>query len=494
MRRHFKLQAVSSAFFLAFTAGCTSPGPRETATADAPEAGQAYFSEGERAPTAISSAHLRSAELIFNRLLKADAGSKDETLISPLSVQSVFLNNYLGLEAGSESQGKVAGFLALGGEKTSAAKYFAGFYPTYKSASFGGAVENVPELEGKQKVEIAVNNRVYVNLGARANAAIQSCGAGPQVMESAVKAEAESYLQPEYLGNLRDLGVDLGVFNSAKAGPSAKCINTWVEKSTADLIKNLVPDDMTAHSTYILVNTVYFHGVFGNQFKVAQDSAKRDLVKMKFEGEAVQGKASVFKDMEAVQMKALASYKVIEDASQNFTAIQVPYVDEFSLVLIKPNTRSTVGEFAQGLPAGWLAQTLSALETAKPKRVALTIPAFEARRKYEDFGGYFDGLNSMGPFSRMVAEGKPGYAPDTTITETVIITFDKGSIFAAATAQGTSRSAVGPAPADMNVDFNRSFLFVLKHNKTNTVLGIGTVKKPEPPKAWYEREKAKVHP
>ncbi|XP_055686535.1 serine protease inhibitor 42Dd-like isoform X10 [Lutzomyia longipalpis] len=121
--------------------------------------------------------------------------------------------------------------------------------------------------------------------------------------------------------------------NFAQNVESAKTINTWVEDKTNDKIKDLIPADALNEDTrMVLVNAIYFKGLWENKFK------PEDTKKMPFH---VTKTSEV--DVDMMYTKANFKYGILEDL--NAVALEMPYKDsDLSMLIILPNE-------IDGLPA-----------------------------------------------------------------------------------------------------------------------------------------------
>ncbi|XP_017792671.1 PREDICTED: antichymotrypsin-2-like isoform X3 [Habropoda laboriosa] len=114
--------------------------------------------------------------------------------------------------------------------------------------------------------------------------------------------------------------------NFSKSEEAANIINTWVEQTTNNLIKNLIsPGDVDSTTSLVLVNAVYFKGQWKNKFN------PRLTHDMPFHINK-----NTVKNIPTMYRQGTYNYGEIPDMNAKF--IEIPYKgDELSIVIILPN-------------------------------------------------------------------------------------------------------------------------------------------------------------
>jgi len=79
-------------------------------------------------------------------------------------------------------------------------------------------------------------------------------------------------IQPDFSSTLEKFyGAEASQLDFSKSEASARTINSFVETTTRNKIKDLIsPNDLTALTRLVLVNAIYFKGLWKTQFKPEQ--------------------------------------------------------------------------------------------------------------------------------------------------------------------------------------------------------------------------------
>ncbi len=242
-------------------------------------------------------------------------------------------------------------------------------------------------------------------------------------------------------------------------------INDWVAQKTHQKIKNLLPPGSISSATKaVLVDAVYFYGQWREEFNASLTKKERFYP---------QNGDSVLVDM----MNRTSEYNVSEFSM--FTALQLPYKQDFSMWLVAPKEGKRVED---------LLTTLITLEPAAlyDKRVLkynveLKMPKFkiiwgtkELSRALRQMGieALFDpnraDLTLIGPSQRRLFLSGLFHKSYIKVDE-------KGSEAAAATAGVISVTA---APQPYRFVLDRPFIFMIFHDGTQTPLFMGVVRRP----------------
>ncbi|XP_050581079.1 antichymotrypsin-2-like isoform X4 [Bombus affinis] len=159
---------------------------------------------------------------------------------------------------------------------------------------------------------------------------------------------------------------------------AANTINSWVEKNTNNLIKELItPDDIDERTKLVLVNAIYFKGQWKNKFnlKLTKD--------MPFHTSKVE-----VKNVPTMYRRGKYKYGDLVDLNAKFVVI--PYKgDEFSMVIILPNEIDGLSDVQKKLQNTSLTNILS---QGHEEEVNLWLPKF----KMESMLKLNDVLKEMG--------------------------------------------------------------------------------------------------
>lgn len=244
--------------------------------------------------------------------------------------------------------------------------------------------------------------------------------------------------------------------------PSRIKINKEIESDTKNYIKDLLPEgSITDLTRLVLTNAIYFKGKWEKEFDPKRTS-QRDFKLSS--GETIQC-ATMF----------------VEDSmgyftSENYDAIQLNYKGgKLSMLVLLPNESVKMAEFEKGLNIELYNQTLAGLEREK---VAVLLPKF----KIETGLSLKKTLSEMGmpiAFSDDADLSGISAKNDLKISDAFHKAFievsEEGTTAAAATAV-----VVAMKSFVRKTEFivNRPFIYILKHNGSNTILFMGKVENP----------------
>ncbi|MDX2343990.1 MAG: serpin family protein [Acidimicrobiia bacterium] len=242
---------------------------------------------------------------------------------------------------------------------------------------------------------------------------------------------------------------------------SRAIVNEWVEDTTEDRIKDLIPEGaITVDTRLALVNAIWFKA---NWFEPFNKSATTIGPFQLLDGTEV--------DASLMQANRKMGYA----SNELFDAVRLPYAGDAAMVVLLPKSGSPAGLAAalgpDDLSIAW-----------DERQVTLTLPSFE----FETELGLKSVLQELG--MRTAFEGPSGNGADLTgITavrelyvsdafhKTFVALDEEGTEAAAATALViTLESAAAPA----TLTANRPFLFWIEHSSTGEMLFLGQVTNP----------------
>jgi len=235
-----------------------------------------------------------------NRLLQSIESAENSTnfVVSPYSLHSVFTGLLLGSKGETRSQ--LTELLGISGEPDSLDRY---------QAVTRGLVE------GKSKVQVS-------------NMMALATGFKPKLNYTTTLSEV--------------FGAEVKEFDFESQGPeSVGQINNYVSERTNNKIRDLLSEDEVDGSTaLILINAVYFKGVWKNQFN-PEETFNKEFSNLT--GGAVD---TPFMYMEA-------SLRILDDENNGIEILELPYADpskSMLIVLPKPNQSSyNISERISGL-------------------------------------------------------------------------------------------------------------------------------------------------
>uniref|UniRef100_A0A6M2DYW9 Putative serpin n=1 Tax=Xenopsylla cheopis TaxID=163159 RepID=A0A6M2DYW9_XENCH len=219
------------------------------------------------------------------------AGNQENLIMSPLSVQTVL--SLVSMGAG----GNTATQLASGLHQTHSKDQTQDDYHTLMNT-----------LNTQKGVTLEIANKVY---------AMEGYSLNPDFKEIATT---------KFLAGAENL-------NFAETQKSAKTINSWVEERTHDKIHNLVsPDSLSSDTRMVLVNALYFKGLWEKQFKKEATTEKPFYVT-----------ETETKNVQMMHIKDKFRYGDFEDLDAK--AIELRYKDsDLAMLIVLPNSKT-------GLPA-----------------------------------------------------------------------------------------------------------------------------------------------
>ena len=347
----------------------------------------------------------------------------ENTFFSPYSLQSALGMTYGGAHGKTATQMKTALKFALDGENLHSA--------------MGKLMQDLNAAGAKGGFKLSVANGLWSRLGGK--------------------------LLPSFLNlNKRHYkaGLRLVDFVGDPEG-SRKIINTWVEDKTEKLIKNLLPKGIVDSSTsLILTNAIYFKGQWAVRFKKRSTRPGR----FKLANGAV---------IEVPMMHQGGKFLYAE--RDGFQVLRLPYRgDRLSMTIFLPRQDDGLPGLEKKLSASWLDKQMGHLRRHK---VGVSLPRFEMTLSYQ----LKDVLSALGmplafgpqaDFSGM--DGTRSQYLQQVFHKAFVAVDEEGTEAAAATA--IIRKKNGNSVPDFRAD--HPFLFVIRDDKTGSILFMGRVMDP----------------
>ena len=255
------------------------------------------------------------------------------------------------------------------------------------------------------------------------------------------------------------------------AEAARQTINQWVEQKTDDKIKDLLqPGALKPDTRLVLTDAIYFKGDWQTAFD-KKETRDEDF------------HLSSARTIKAPLMHRAGGYNYFDGGS--FQALEIPYKSgELSMVVLLPKEVDGLPALERSLTASNLKQWLSQLRPV-PK-VIVTIPKFKLTKQFE----LQTTLGAMGmplAFERGVADfsgmtGNRELFISAVIHKAFIDVDEQGTEAAAATAVVMQRALAlapdrnRPQPPVFRAD--HSFLFMIRDNRSGSILFMGRVTDP----------------
>ena len=272
---------------------------------------------------------------------------------------------------------------------------------------------------------------------------------------------------PEYLDVTRQhYGAELAQLDFIwETEPSRLTINRWVEEQTQQKIKDLIPPGgVNSLTRLVLTNAIYFKGDWKYQF---EPELTQEAPFQVAPGEQL--------SVQMMYQKNRFKYAALP----NFQMLEMPYTGEdLSMLALLPNEPDGLADLESWLTAESLDQSIDQLLS---KEVFVFLPKFEMTSKF----GLAEVLASMG----MPEAFNPGAADfsgmnggrDLFISSVIHKAFvevnEEGTEAAAATGVVVGTTSVTPPPELFRAD--HPFLFLIRDNRTESILFLGRVTHPE---------------
>lgn len=367
------------------------------------------------------------------KLIANSMATNDNLFMSPYSVSAALMLTMLGTGGNSERQLMTA--LKLIG------------LPTKNVHSEYKTLHEFLNSKPGSTVTLSIANRIFAKLGLNISASYKS-------------------------DSLNFYGSELELLDFVtKAEESRVHINSWIEKQTNNKIKDLLPaGSIGPLSLIVLTNAIYFKGDWARQFKPERTR------KTKFH---VSSNANDDVDVEMMSMSKEEWMAGIHD-DLGCKVLEMPYKgEELSMVLILPNEIDGLSKLEQKLTMENLNSLMSCVRN---QDTIVSIPKFKMEAKFElqkllpNLGilDIFDADSA--DFSKMF-ETSPGKAYVSDVIHKAFIEVnEEGTEAAAATAVMMRLMCMPMDPLKFIAD--HPFLFMIKENKTKTILFIGRYCKP----------------
>jgi serpin B len=268
------------------------------------------------------------------------------------------------------------------------------------------------------------------------------------------------FVEKHYGGRLNEVDF-AGVTEAAR-----QTINAWVEKQTNDKIKNLIArgvlDSMTR---LVLTNAIYFKGDWASQFD--KDRTQQNAPFTLSDG----GKVNV------PMMNQQERFRYME--TETFQGLELAYAkDELSMIVLLPKDVNGLGALEKSITQKNLSQWLGRLGK---REVVVFLPKFKLTSQFRLASvlkamGMTDAFSRSADFSGM--DGKRDLFISAVIHKAYVDVNEEGTEAAAATGVTMRLTSVGPGGRPPVFRADHPFLFLIRDNRSGSILFIGRVMNP----------------
>jgi serine protease inhibitor len=249
---------------------------------------------------------------------------------------------------------------------------------------------------------------------------------------------------------------EVSSFDHSKPDEAKNNINKWVDKSTKGKIDKII-EKVNAEDVMYLINAVYFKADWKTQFKKSNTEQKS----------FTPDNASTKQVETMIGEVQLAYYN-----DEKFSVIKLPYSNgDFNLLIYLPEEGYTTNDIIDDLPS----TNFKLLRNATLSKRDIWLPKFEfnyetplnEHLKLMGMKDAFDGSNAdFGGISDL------NIFISKVMHKTYIKTDEEGSEAAAATSVSIGLTSIGPGNI---IKIDRSFLFAIVEENTESILFIGRV-------------------
>lgn len=243
-------------------------------------------------------------------------------------------------------------------------------------------------------------------------------------------------------------------------------INAWIEDKTQDHIKELIKPRMVDKSTrLVLSNAIYFKGNWKASFE------KKNTKERFFHLSATE-KIQVPMMMQSSKYK----FKKLDD----FRVIELPYEgNSLSMFLFLPTEVDGLGDFERKFTNKNVNNWIKSLQDSSKIKVKVSLPKFKITSDFELSStlialGMPRAFSSMADFSGM--DGTKDLYISNVVHKAFVDVNEEGTEATASTAVIMARKSIRSSPV---FQANHPFLFLIREQKTGSILFMGRVVNPK---------------
>ncbi len=242
-----------------------------------------------------------------------------------------------------------------------------------------------------------------------------------------------------------------------------KAINAWVEEQTKNKIKELIPPGVLIVDTrLVLTNAIYFKAAWQTPFNPKSTAP---------------GPFHVAADRQVKVPLMHGSMQTNYTRTPTFEALELPYEQrDLSMVVLLPKEGTTLAAFEKGLTSESLSAVLRKLSD---HQVQVSLPKFKVTAEFmlkpalAKMGMPLAFDRSRADFSGMSTQDRLYISH--VIHKAFVDVNEAGTEAAASTAVVIKRESA-PPPATFRA--NRPFVYLIRHNRTGSILFLGRVADP----------------
>ncbi|KAM4793672.1 ovalbumin-related protein X-like [Cyanocitta cristata] len=276
-------------------------------------------------------------------------------------------------------------------------------------------------------------------------------------------AEKTSQILPIYLRCVKKLyksGLEMVNFKTA-SNQARQRINSWVKNQTNGQIQDfLEPSSVNLHTALVLVNAIYFKGIWKTAFK-EQDTREVHFNVTEQESRPVQ------------VMCQNGTFKVARVAEEKIKILELPYASgELSLLVLLPDAISGLEQLENKISFEKLTEWTSS-KVMEKKRVKVYLPRMKIGKKY-NLTSVLTSLGMTDLFSPSANLSGISSAESLRISEAI------HEAYLEVTEEGTEEAGSADDTEDIqhSSEFeefraDHPFLFLIKHNPSNMILFFG---------------------
>ena len=285
-------------------------------------------------------------------------------------------------------------------------------------------------------------------------------------------------IEQEFLeGTKRFYNAEMALTDYQKDPEGArKEVNDWVENKTKENIKNLIPEGIINSGTeLILVNAIYFKGIWQNEFDRRATRSKDFFVSKK-------------KKVKVKMMKLKTNFKHIANGGElGCQLLELPYQGEgLSMLILLPQDKYGLASVEASLTHDKLQKAIALTQVQRLLGVKVYLPRFKMTQQFQ----LHEVLTKMGT-TDMFDENKADFTGISSGSERLCVSHvihkafvevnEKGTEAAVATAVAKKKLSLCGGSAKIPVFCaDHPFLFLICHEKSGGVLFMGRMVKPEP--------------
>ncbi|XP_008935462.1 PREDICTED: ovalbumin-like [Merops nubicus] len=278
---------------------------------------------------------------------------------------------------------------------------------------------------------------------------------------SRIYAEETYPILPEYLECMKELykgGLETINFQTA-ANQARELINSWVERQTSGMIKNILqPSSVDSQTEMVLVNAIYFRGLWEKAFKV-EDTQATPFRITEQESKPVQ------------MMHQIGSFKVAVVASEKIKILELPYASgRLTMLVVLPDDVSGLKQLETTITFEKLMEWTTS-NIMEERKIKVYLPRMKIEEKY-NLTSVLMALGLTDLFSSSANLSGISSAESLKMSEAVheafVEIYEAGSEVVASAEAGMDATSVSE---EFRAD--HPFLFLIKDNTSNSILFFG---------------------